>query len=56
MNTYAGVDIYSHIFLISALAGGENSASRPGRFTSRKEPAVTHWIGGRVDTKGGLDY
>jgi hypothetical protein len=29
-----GVDVYIHIFLTSALAGGEWSALRPGRFTS----------------------
>jgi hypothetical protein len=32
---YRGVDVlvYIHMFLTSALAGGEWSASRPGRFT-----------------------
>jgi hypothetical protein len=30
--------IYIHIFLISALAGGEWSASRLGRFTPGKSP------------------
>jgi hypothetical protein len=34
MNAYGGVNVYIHIFLTSALAGGEWSASRPGRFTS----------------------
>jgi hypothetical protein len=39
MKAYGGVDIYVyiHIFLTSALAGGELSASRPGRFTPVKE-------------------
>jgi hypothetical protein len=32
------VDVEIHIFLTSALAGGEWSASRPGRFTPGKEP------------------
>jgi hypothetical protein len=31
MKTYGGVEVYIHIFLTSALAGGEWSASRPGR-------------------------
>jgi hypothetical protein len=44
-----------HIFLTSALAGGEWSASRPGSFTPRKEPPHTHWIGGWVDPRAGLD-
>jgi hypothetical protein len=39
-----------HIFLTSALVGGEWSASRPGRFT----PGI-HWIGGWVDRRAGLD-
>jgi hypothetical protein len=33
MKAYGGVDIYIHVFLTSALVGGEWSASRPGRFT-----------------------
>jgi hypothetical protein len=40
MKTYGGVDVYIHIFLTSALAGGEWSASRPGRW---------------VDPRAGLD-
>jgi hypothetical protein len=33
MKACGGVDVQIHIFLNSALAGGELSASRPGRFT-----------------------
>jgi hypothetical protein len=33
MKAYGGVDVQIHIFLTSALAGGEWSVSRPGRFT-----------------------
>jgi hypothetical protein len=36
--------------LTSALAGGDWSASRPGVFTPH-----THWIGGWVDPRAGLD-
>jgi hypothetical protein len=43
------VDVYIHIFLTSALAGGEWSALRPGRFTSRARAHGTHSIGGWVD-------
>jgi hypothetical protein len=32
------VDVYIYIFLTSALAGGEWSASRPGRITPGKDP------------------
>jgi hypothetical protein len=49
MKAYGGVDVYIHIFLTSALTGGECSASRPGRFT----PGI-HWIGGWVDPRASL--
>jgi hypothetical protein len=45
-----GVGVQIHIFLTSALVGGEWSASRPCRFTSG-----THWIGGLVGPRAGLD-
>jgi hypothetical protein len=32
MKAYGGVDVYIHIFLTSALAGGEWSDSRSGRY------------------------
>jgi hypothetical protein len=38
-----------HIFLTSALAGGEWSASRLGRFIPGKRAPGTHWAGGWVD-------
>jgi hypothetical protein len=41
--------LWIHIFLTSALAGGEWSASRPARFT----PSI-HWIGGWVGSRAGL--
>jgi hypothetical protein len=40
MKAYGGVDVQIDIFLTTALAGGERSASRPGRFTPGKEPPV----------------
>jgi hypothetical protein len=49
MKAYGGVDVYT-FFLTSALVGGERSALRPGQFTSG-----THWIGGWVDPRAGLD-
>jgi hypothetical protein len=50
-----GVDIYIHIFLVSAIAGCEWSASSPCRFTPGERAPGTHWIGGWVDPRAGLD-
>jgi hypothetical protein len=36
-------------------SGFECSASRPGRFTSREGAPCTHWIGGWVGPRAGLD-
>jgi hypothetical protein len=55
MKTYGEVNVQIHIFLTSALAGGEWSASRSGRFTSGERAAGTHWIGGWVYPRAGLD-
>jgi hypothetical protein len=55
MKAYGGVDVYIHIFLASALTGGEWSASRPGRFTPGERAPGTHWIGGWVDPTAGVD-
>jgi hypothetical protein len=55
MKAYGGVDVYIHIFLTSALAGGERSTSRPDRFITGKRVAGTHWIGGWLDPRAGLD-
>jgi hypothetical protein len=43
------------MFLTSALAGCEWSASRPGRFTPGERAPGTLWIGGWVDPRAGLD-
>jgi hypothetical protein len=51
MKAHGGVDVQIHIFLTSVLVGGEWSVSRPGRFTPG-----THWIGGWVGLRFGLDY
>jgi hypothetical protein len=55
MKAYGGVDLYIHIFLTSALVGNELSASRPSRFTPEERAPSTHWIGGLVDPRAGLD-
>jgi hypothetical protein len=55
MEAYGGVDVYIHIFLTLALAGGEWSASRSGCFTPGERTPGTHWIGGWVDPRAGLE-
>jgi hypothetical protein len=55
MKTYVGVDIYTHVFLTSALVGGEWSASRPNRLTPGERTPGTHWIGGWVGPSAGQD-
>jgi hypothetical protein len=55
MKAYGGVDVQTLIFLISALGGGEWSTLRPGRFTPRERASGTHWTGGWVDPRAGLD-
>jgi hypothetical protein len=45
MKAYVGVDVYIYIFLTSALAGGEWSASSPYRFTPGERAHGAHWAG-----------
>jgi hypothetical protein len=49
------VEVWLHASLTSALDGGEWSASRPGRLTSREREPGTHWIGGWVGPRAVLD-
>jgi hypothetical protein len=55
MKAYGGVDIKIHIFLTSALAEGEWSASRPCRYTPEERALGTHWRGGWVGPRAGLE-
>jgi hypothetical protein len=55
MKVYGAVDVQIHIFLASALAGGEWAASRPGLFTAGEREPGTYWIGGWVNPRAGLD-
>jgi hypothetical protein len=41
MKTYGGVNVQIHVFLASALVGGEWSDTRPGRFTPVEKPPVS---------------
>jgi hypothetical protein len=50
MKIYGGVDVLIHVFLTSALVGGEWSASRPNHFISSNL-----WIGGWVGPRASLD-
>jgi hypothetical protein len=55
MKAYGGMNVQIHIFLATALAGGEWSALGLGRFTPGEKAPGTHWIGCWVDTRAGLD-
>jgi hypothetical protein len=55
MKTYGGADVEIHVFLPSALVEDEWSASRPDLFTPGEMAPATHWIGGRVGSRAGLD-
>jgi hypothetical protein len=55
MKAYGGVAVYSHIFLTSALVGGEWSASRPCCFTPVEKAPGTHWTGGWMGLRADLD-
>jgi hypothetical protein len=57
MNAYGGVDVQIHIFLTSALAGGEWTVSRSGRVKSPRYPldwrmgGPQSWSGRRGEEK-----
>jgi hypothetical protein len=49
MKMYGGVDVQIQVFLPSALAGGEWSASRRGCFTPGERAPGIHWIRADLD-------
>jgi len=49
------VELQIHAFSTSVLDGGEWSASRAGHFTPAVRVPGTHWIGGWVSRRAGLD-
>jgi hypothetical protein len=54
MKAYGGVEVKIHIFLISALVGGEWSASRPCLFTPEIDPRcpLDRMLGGPQNRSG----
>jgi hypothetical protein len=50
-----GVVVQTHVFLTSEIAGGQWSTSRPGSSNPGEGAPDTHWIGGWVDPRAGLD-
>jgi hypothetical protein len=54
MKAYGSGCIDPH-FLDLGTIGGEWSTSRPCRFTPRERAPGTHWTGGWVDLRAGLD-
>jgi hypothetical protein len=55
MKAYGGMNVYIHVFLTWTLVGGEWSASRSCRFTPGEGPPGTHWSGGWMSPRTGLD-
>jgi hypothetical protein len=55
MKACGGVNVQIHILLTSTTAGGKWSAPLPGPFTPKERAPGTHWIGGWVDPRAGLD-
>jgi hypothetical protein len=55
VKAYWGVEVWLHAFLTLALYGGGWSASHTGRFTPSERAPGTHWIGGWVGPRAGLD-
>jgi hypothetical protein len=55
LKAYGGVDVKIHVFLTSAVIGSEWSASRVGRFIPGERAPGTHWKGGWVGPRTGLD-
>jgi hypothetical protein len=55
MKEYGGVDVQIHVFLNCALIAREWQLHAQPALTQRKRPTCTHWIGGWVDLRAGLD-
>jgi hypothetical protein len=52
MKAYGGMDVWTHIFLTTALVGGEWSVSAPAALPQNPRP---QWIGGWMGSRAVLD-
>jgi hypothetical protein len=55
MKAYVGVGVYIHIFIDLGTSLRPVSASRSCSFTPEERAPGTHWIGGWVGPRFGLD-
>jgi hypothetical protein len=55
MKIYGGVNVKIHVFLTLALVGDEKSALHPSHFIPRERALNTHWVGGWMGPRIGLD-
>jgi hypothetical protein len=55
MNTYGGVGVQIKVLLTLTFIRGEWSASCPSHFIPGERAPRTHWIGGWVGPRAGLD-
>jgi hypothetical protein len=54
MKAYGRVDVWIHIFLTSALVGGERQLHAPAALPPGERAPGTHWMGGWVYPRAGL--
>jgi hypothetical protein len=55
LKAYGELEVQCQAFLLSAVEGGEGSASRTARFTTEEGGRFNHGSEGVVDTKCGLE-
>jgi hypothetical protein len=55
MKTHGGVDVYTHVFLTSALGEVSGQLHAPATLPHGKSLHYTYWIGGWVGPSNGLD-
>jgi hypothetical protein len=55
MKKYGGMNVYIHISLTLTIPGGDWSDKHHGCFTTRESAPGTHWIGGWVSPRIGVE-